>query len=57
MIVRFVCGHVIEIVDDDTAPECPQCHETRVERVQAPAPRFRGAVSGPSATKIEGVKP
>lgn len=45
--VWFACGHVA------TAPEapadglaCPTCGETRVQRVEAPAPRFRAVNCG-----------
>jgi len=52
MTITFVCGHgAVEVADDTTAPECPQCHETRIARVTAPAPRFTGAVTGPLVAK------
>lgn len=46
--VRFACGHLFE-VDGSAAPTCPMCGEHRVSRVTAPAPRFTGWCSGPSA--------
>lgn len=46
--VRFACGHLYE-VDGNDAPVCPRCGEHRVSRVTAPAPRFNGWCSGPSA--------
>lgn len=51
IIVRFACGHVKSLEDTvSVAPSCSQCGETRVQSVQAPAPRFTGFCSGPVAT-------
>jgi len=47
--VRFACGHGQAWAEGD-APVCATCGERRVARVQAPPPRFRGVVQGPSAT-------
>lgn len=44
--VRFACGHQHD-VDSATAPQCKTCGETRVQRVTAPKPVFRGSCSGP----------
>ena len=48
--IRFLCGHggtagVSQVV----SPVCPACGETRIARVSAPPPKFRGACSGPYA--------
>ena len=45
--VLFACGHAQRWHDADGAPVCSVCRETRVARVQAPPPRFRGHASGP----------
>lgn len=49
--IRFACGHRAEF---DAAlaqkPRCPECGETQIRRLKAPAPRFTGMVSGPCAT-------
>lgn len=47
--VRFACSHGFQIEPTSAAPECPTCGERRVSRVTAPAPRFSGWCSGPSA--------
>ena len=45
--VRFACGHGGTVSEKaTTTPVCP-CGETRITRVVARAPRFRGACSGP----------
>ena len=51
IIVRFACGHAGQELGEvvDAAPTCPICGERRVSHVQAPPPRFRGAVRGPCA--------
>ena len=49
--IEFVCGHSVIAPDDvSQAPACQICGDRRVRDVIAPAPRFRGAVSGPQAT-------
>jgi hypothetical protein len=48
--VRFACGHEAQM--DDRVMDRPACHvcgNTTVARTFAPAPRFRGLCSGPSA--------
>lgn len=47
------CGHRMQVDPDRVhRPSCPQCGETVVARVQAPAPTFVGTVTGPlSETK------
>lgn len=48
--VTFACGHGFALDPSvAVAPECPTCGERRVSRVTAPAPRFTGWCSGPSA--------
>ena len=47
--VTFACAHRFDLELSDMAPECPTCGERRVSRVTAPAPRFTGWVTGPSA--------
>jgi hypothetical protein len=47
--VTFACGHSATVLTDGAAPQC-LCGETRVSRVKAPAPRFRGVATGPHAT-------
>ncbi len=50
--VRFACGHEMTVGEAQTeAPICAVCHERRVQRVTAPAPRFRGTVTGPCAVE------
>lgn len=47
--ITFACGHHQDLASvGDTAPICA-CGERRVQAVNAPAPRFRGCVLGPSA--------
>ena len=49
--LRFVCGHLNRFEDSlSGSPHCQQCGESRIQSVQAPAPRFTGFCSGPSAT-------
>lgn len=46
--VTFACSHSIEVGDNaNWQPVCQVCHDTRVARVKARAPRFVGTVSGP----------
>lgn len=45
--VYFACGHTRES-DGDAAPTCA-CGETRIARVEAPAPTFVGHARGPCA--------
>lgn len=48
--VRWACGHMGSVVPTtDATPRCPSCGEHRVQAVQARAPRFTGACSGPYA--------
>ena len=43
--VVFACGHRAEVAETaDARPQCQQCGETRVQRVDAPPPRFSGLV-------------
>lgn len=44
----MACGHVIELQSGVAVPMC-KCGETRVARVKAPPPKFRGLVLGPCA--------
>ncbi len=48
--VRFGCGHVAAVGEKDEGAVCPVCGDRRVQRVTAPAPRFRGVCHGPHAT-------
>lgn len=51
--VRFACGHRFSIDPSAlSAPICPTCGERRVSRTSAPAPRFVGVCSGPSAERV-----
>jgi len=55
---RFACGHRFSIDPSVTsAPICPTCGERRISRTTAPAPRFVGVCSGPSAESkvLEGI--
>jgi hypothetical protein len=48
--IRFLCGHGGRVgVNQVASPVCPTCGETRIARVSAPPPKFRGACSGPYA--------
>ena len=48
--ITFACGHRFSLdASVQTPPVCPTCGEHRVSRVTAPAPRFTGCCSGPSA--------
>lgn len=48
--IRFACGHGFTLASDpQSAPTCPTCGETRISRTTAPAPRFTGLCSGPTA--------
>jgi hypothetical protein len=55
--VTFACGCRQDVDDadavkDSVAPVCPTHGESRITRVSAPAPRFRGvAARGPLAVK------
>ena len=44
--LRFACGHDAVVSETVEAPSCG-CGETQIARTFAPAPRFRGACSGP----------
>lgn len=50
--ITMACGHVV-VQDGVMVPRCPKCQESRVARVKAPPPRFRGVVLGPCATYEE----
>ena len=45
--IDFACGHQTE-VNGEARPTCV-CGETRIVRVDAPAPRFVGHARGPCA--------
>jgi hypothetical protein len=47
--LQFVCGHEIDATGNEEQPRC-SCGETRIERVDACPPKFRGHVRGPLAT-------
>ena len=48
MTIHFACGHALTIGDNQqTAPLCVICGESRIQSVQARAPRFVGVASGP----------
>lgn len=47
MTITFKCGHVLTVDDVTEAPECQACGERQISNVTAPAPKFRGACSGP----------
>lgn len=50
--VTFTCGHAQRWHDRDGTPQCGTCQTTRIERVEAPAPTFRGHASGPCVTTL-----
>ena len=55
--VKFACGHSISVAENAAwQPKCETCHELRVSRVYARAPRFVGTVSGPYA-QTKGLAP
>lgn len=47
--VRFLCGHQTRVPETLASPPRCACGETRVTQVQARAPRFVGACTGPYA--------
>ncbi len=48
--IRFACGHRATVSPNaEGTPRC-LCGETRIARVQARAPSFTGACTGPYAT-------
>lgn len=52
MTIHFACGHRAEMsAEASEPPRCGVCQESRIQRVEAPAPRFRGACSGPVVQK------
>jgi hypothetical protein len=56
--VRFACGHGFKLDPGVSSPPvCPACGERRISRTTAPAPRFSGLCSGPSAESkvLEGI--
>lgn len=51
--VIFACGHELKDVETgQSAPVCPSCGETRIARVQAPKPKFRGVATGPCCVEV-----
>lgn len=52
IVATMVCGHRVKI-DGIAVPCCPKCGESRVARVSAPPPRFRGVVLGPCAEYVD----
>lgn len=55
--LRFACGHARVTVDAKAVSvNCPACGDSRVQSVQAPAPRFSGMVQGPCA-RFEALAP
>ena len=55
--MTFACGHQMQAESMDATPICPTCQERRVQRVKAPAPRFRGFVTGPCAQFDPAMRP
>lgn len=52
MTILFKCGHRTSVERDvKTAPQCEECGERIVARVEGATPRFTGACSGPLVTK------
>ena len=51
MTISFKCGHSLDVDDVTNAPVCTQCGERQISNVTAPAPKFRGACSGPLVVK------
>ena len=50
--VRFACTHQANVDPNvSESPQCAECGETRISHVKAPAPVFRGFVTGPCAAK------
>lgn len=50
--VTYRCGHIHTLTGDETVPYC-HCGERAIAVVKAPAPRFRGHVSGPHAETLD----
>jgi len=55
IVVTLACGCKVPVDEgaapaDRADPVCDEHKESRVARVHAPAPRFRGAAHGPLAT-------
>lgn len=46
--IHFACGHTA-LSDGKGSPLCIVCREHRITSVEARAPIFRGAVTGPCA--------
>lgn len=46
--IHFACGHTA-LSDGKGSPLCIVCKEVRITSVEARAPIFRGAVTGPCA--------
>lgn len=53
--ITFACGHTKAATGAEEDVRCA-CGEYRVERVEAPAPRFRGTVLGPHS-QFENLEP
>lgn len=51
MTITFKCGHSVQMDDVQQAPVCKDCGERQISNVNAPAPRFKGACSGPVVVK------
>ena len=49
MTVTYACGHTADVGENPSAAPVCGCGETRIQRTQARAPRFRGSCSGPYA--------
>jgi len=53
MVIRFRCGHTLEVTRTD-APRCPTCGETTVVAVLQPRrPTFTGSVRQPKDTHAD----
>jgi hypothetical protein len=49
MVVKFACGHGMELGDNPNGSPVCGCGEKQIARVQARAPRFTGVATGPFA--------
>lgn len=50
--VTFECGHSRTTSGSETTPTCA-CGESKITRVDAPAPTFRGHARGPHAEYVD----
>lgn len=50
MTITFACGHTAQIGDNPSSAPICGCGERQIQGVQARAPRFTGACTGPYAT-------